>query len=113
MNQGHFISDSSLSVLVFSEKGKYYIDFKNGEGAVGQGDPEHKPDVTITMNEEVFLKIFNREFLTTQSTPLNQFYPRSLLVLSQCKIHRHMKSRDHLANNCTNIYLIIDQFISC
>merc|ERR1719266_1221727 len=43
------------------EKGKYYIDFKNGSGAVGEGDPASKADVTITMNEEVFLKIFNRE----------------------------------------------------
>ena len=38
---------------------------------------------------------------------------QSILVLSQCKIHQHMKSRDHLANDCTNIHLIIDQFISC
>ena len=53
--------DCSIFAAFFSEKGKYYIDFKNGEGAVGQGDPEHKPDVTITMNEEVFLKIFNRK----------------------------------------------------
>jgi len=43
------------------EKGKYYIDFKNGTGQVGEGDPPHKADVTITMNEEIFLKIFNRE----------------------------------------------------
>jgi len=43
------------------QRGKYFIDFKNGEGEVGQGDPQHKPDVTISMNEEVFLKIFNRE----------------------------------------------------
>jgi len=43
------------------EKGKYYIDFKNGSGQVGEGDPASKADVTITMNEEVFLKIFNRE----------------------------------------------------
>ena len=34
-----------------------------------------------------------------------------LLVLSQCKLHKHMKSRDHLANDCTNIHSIIDQFI--
>jgi hypothetical protein len=56
-----------------SEKGKYYVDFKNGEGAVGQGDPEHKPDVTITMNEEVFLKIFNRKknFILSDITILN------------------------------------------
>merc|ERR1739848_371464 len=43
------------------EKGKYYIDFKNGSGQVREGDPASKADVTITMNEEVFLKIFNRE----------------------------------------------------
>jgi len=43
------------------EKGKYFIDFKNGGGEVGEGDPASKADVTITMNEEVFLKIFNRE----------------------------------------------------
>ena len=47
--------------LLFVEKGKYYIDFKNGSGQVGEGDPASKADVTITMNEEVFLKIFNRK----------------------------------------------------
>lgn len=57
------IVDQVKAIYLFDvdQKGKYYIDFKNGEGAVGQGDPEHKPDVTITMNEDVFLKIFNRE----------------------------------------------------
>ena len=35
-----------------------------------------------------------------------------ILVLSQCRIQQHMKSRDHLANDCTNIHFIIDQFIS-
>ena len=29
--------------------------------------------------------------------------PRVVLVLSQCKIHQHMKSQDHLANKCTKI----------
>ena len=48
-------------MLFLSEKGKYFIDFKNGTGNVGEGDPAHKPDVTISMNEDVFLKIFNRE----------------------------------------------------
>merc|ERR1712226_100104 len=43
------------------EKGKYFVDFKNGSGAVGHGDAPTKADVTISMNEEVFLKIFNRE----------------------------------------------------
>ena len=42
-------------------KGKYFIDFKNGSGSVGEGDPGSKPDVTISMNEEVFLKIFKRK----------------------------------------------------
>ena len=28
---------------------------------VGEGEPANKPDVTISMNEEVFLKIFNRK----------------------------------------------------
>jgi hypothetical protein len=68
-----------MSFFYLIERGKYFIDFKNGEGEVGQGDPQHKPgeniehfnfflnslfkvsfsDVTISMNEEVFLKIFN------------------------------------------------------
>jgi len=44
-----------------SGKGKYFIDFKNGNGEVGDGEPSNKADVTITMNEETFLKVFNRE----------------------------------------------------
>lgn len=43
------------------EQGKYYIDFKNGGGQVGEGEPGSKADVTISMNEAVFLQIFNRE----------------------------------------------------
>jgi len=43
------------------EQGKYFIDFKNGGGQVGEGDPGTKADVTISMNEDVFLQIFNRE----------------------------------------------------
>ena len=50
----------------FSGVGKYFIDFKNGTGAVGDGDPPSKADVTISMNEEVFLKIFNRKFCFLQ-----------------------------------------------
>merc|ERR1712029_629310 len=40
------------------EQGKYYIDFKNG---VGEVEPGSKADVTISMNEAVFLQIFNLE----------------------------------------------------
>ena len=47
-------------------KGKYYIDFKQGDGEVGEGDVPNKPDgfkpdVRITMNNENMLKMFNRE----------------------------------------------------
>ena len=46
------------------EQGKYFIDFKNGGGQVGEGDPGTKADVTISMNEDVFLQIFNRKSFT-------------------------------------------------
>jgi hypothetical protein len=54
--------------LFFLEKGKYFIDFKNGSGNVGEGEPGVKADVTISMNEEVFLKIFNRKFISFSNT---------------------------------------------
>ena len=46
--------------------GKYYIDFKEGDGQVGEGDVPNKaagfrPDVKITMNNDNMLKMFNRE----------------------------------------------------
>lgn len=40
------------------------MDFKNGEGSVGKGDPADKADVTINMNVENFLKIFNSKAFT-------------------------------------------------
>ncbi len=51
------------SIFVFDIDGvdKYFLDFKNGSGKVGTGDPDSKADVVIKMNEEVSLKIFNRE----------------------------------------------------
>jgi putative sterol carrier protein len=47
-------------------KGKYYIQFKEGDGQAGEGDVPNKaegfkPDVKITMNIENMLKMFNRE----------------------------------------------------
>lgn len=38
------------------------MDFKNGSGQVGKGEPNAKADVTISMNTANFLKIFNREY---------------------------------------------------
>jgi len=45
------------------DKGKFYVDFKNASGCVGEGEPpiDKKPDVTIRLNSDIFVKIFNRE----------------------------------------------------
>ena len=41
---------------------KYYVvDLKNGEGSVNTGEPAEKPEVTIIINSENLLKMFNRE----------------------------------------------------
>merc|ERR1711953_1281393 len=37
------------------------VKLKNGEGSVVTGDPSDKPDVTITMDPDNLLKMFNRE----------------------------------------------------
>ena len=50
-----------LNLYPYIDEGKYFIDFKHGSGAVGEGDPANKADVTITMNIDNFLKIFNRK----------------------------------------------------
>jgi len=42
-------------------EGKWHVDLKNGKGDVGCGNPDIKADVTVTLNKEIFLKIFNRE----------------------------------------------------
>merc|ERR1711935_196277 len=53
---------SVASEVIVKQVGAIYLfDFKSGSGQVGEGDPPTKADVTITMNEEIFLKIFNRE----------------------------------------------------
>lgn len=58
------VFDDQVHRPVFSDEGKFFVDLKNAEGQVGEGDPPSglKPDVTIKMNSEVFLKIFNREW---------------------------------------------------
>jgi putative sterol carrier protein len=42
-------------------EGKWHVDLTSGKGEIGQGDPTNKPDVTIAVNKETFLKMFNRE----------------------------------------------------
>ena len=54
---------------VEGEGTKYYIDFKEGDGQVGEGEvpnkpADFKPEVKITMSQENMLKMFNREWLS-------------------------------------------------
>ena len=51
-------------------EGKYYIDLKEGDGQVGEGEvpnkpADFKPEVKITMSQENMLKMFNREWNST------------------------------------------------
>eukprot|EP00096_Caligus_rogercresseyi_P009043 TRINITY_DN2_c0_g1_i1.p1 TRINITY_DN2_c0_g1~~TRINITY_DN2_c0_g1_i1.p1 ORF type:complete len:359 (-),score=80.94 TRINITY_DN2_c0_g1_i1:425-1501(-) len=49
-------------IFVVEGEGKYFIDFKSGDGEVGSGDPPSgKADVTIKMKSDNLLKLFNRE----------------------------------------------------
>ena len=50
-------------------EGKYYIDLKEGDGQVGEGDvpnkpSDFKPEVKITMSQENMLKMFNSKFIS-------------------------------------------------
>merc|ERR1712038_1508204 len=59
-------------------EGKYYIDLKEGDGQVGEGEvpnkpADFKPEVKITMSQENMLKMFNREL-----APATAFMPGKL-----------------------------------
>ncbi len=56
-----WLVNSYVSSAFCAEEGKFFVDFKNGSGSVGEGEPAENPDVTIKMNKTNFLKIFNRE----------------------------------------------------
>lgn len=43
------------------ESGKYFVDLKNGEGTVIEGDAPATPDVTIDINDANILRLFNRK----------------------------------------------------
>ena len=60
---------------VDGEDSKYYIDFKEGDGQVGEGEvpnkpADFKPEVKITMSKENMLKMFNRKYLSCNLKPL-------------------------------------------
>jgi len=52
---------NAVFVFDIEGEGKWHVDLKNGKGDVGVGNPDIKADVTVTVNKEVFLQIFNRE----------------------------------------------------
>lgn len=41
------------------EDGVWFVDLKNGQGSVGKGKPEGKPDVTISMDYKSLLDLFS------------------------------------------------------
>ncbi len=41
--------------------GKFYVDLKNGEGCVMEGDPPETPDCTMQLNQATLVKMFNSE----------------------------------------------------
>lgn len=57
------ICEKINAVYVFDVEGegKWHVDMTSGDGHVGQGPPPHKPDVTVSVSKENFLKMFNRE----------------------------------------------------
>ena len=52
---------NAVYVFDIEEEGKWHLDLKNGDGSIGSGEPSTKPDVTIILKKETFLKIFNRQ----------------------------------------------------
>ena len=48
---------NALYVFDVEGEGKWHIDLTSGTAAVGQGEPPTKPDVTVTVNKENFLKV--------------------------------------------------------
>merc|ERR1712096_124196 len=56
---------NALFQFNLSNDTNYFVDLKTGSGSVGKGSSPTKPDVTITMEADNLLKMFNRELLPT------------------------------------------------
>ncbi|XP_023322639.1 hydroxysteroid dehydrogenase-like protein 2, partial [Eurytemora carolleeae] len=52
---------NAVYVFDVEGEGKWHVDLTSGSGEIGQGPPTNKPDVTVVVNKENFLKMFNRE----------------------------------------------------
>ena len=66
-----FYSNSALTLLtVFlsgSEEGTWYLDLKNGSGAVGKGEPAGGADCTMKMDGALFTDMFAGKASPTSS----------------------------------------------
>ena len=49
---------TDLWIFHISDAGNWYVDLKNGSGAIGTGEPASPADVTFTLNDQVFQDIF-------------------------------------------------------
>merc|ERR1712037_1058547 len=80
-NEGIVKQVGSTFLFDIDGVGKYYLDFKNGAGKVVQSEPDTKPDVTIIMpNEQIALKIFNRELKAAAAFMTGQIKARGDLA---------------------------------
>ena len=62
ISAGHFCGHGQTAINI-TDEGKFHVDFKNASGSVGEGEPpmDRKPDVTIRLSSDIFVKIFNRK----------------------------------------------------
>ena len=53
-----------FSKYEFLDDEKFYVDWKNGSGSVGIGEPpmDKKPDVSFTLRKEWLIKVLNRKY---------------------------------------------------
>jgi hypothetical protein len=48
---------NAIYVFDVEGEGKWHVDMTSGSGSVAEGDPPKKPDVTVVVNKENFLKV--------------------------------------------------------
>ena len=63
LSRWHFFH---LMIIPGNESGSWYVDLKNGSGSCGEGNPTSKPDVTFSLNDDVFHEMFQgQDFIFT------------------------------------------------
>ena len=48
---------NAVYVFDVEGEGKWHVDLTSGSGEIGEGAPTNKPDVTVVVNKENFLKV--------------------------------------------------------